>query len=224
MKLGWILIASACLTASCGDSTMNVETHDGVAVEPTSGGEPSAGDPQAAEPHDASANPAPDGASGWSARVVTSATGSSVVMEGPCATGRCALAPVPLGEGNVRPLGMIDLGGSPVSLDDEGLTPELASARLPAFVCTRAFGSTGRRSSYLVIVLARDGAARVVLSEETPGHVSSIGTSTERGPDALDIVFERTAMPSPGDAEFRPGPPMTDRFRLTGDAYTRVGE
>lgn len=221
MKLGWALVAAASIATSCGSGSENVETPVAGSTEPTGGGEPAGGNSQATDQHDDSAALAPV-ASGWTARVVPSATGSDVVMEGPCATGRCALAPVPIGEGTVRAIGMLDLAGPPMRLDSRELTTELASARLPAFVCVRSVGAEGSRSSYLVIVLARDGAARVVLSEETPGHVSSLGTSTERGPDALDIVFVRTAMPSAGDREFRPGPPLTDRFRLTGETYTRV--
>lgn len=212
---GWLFVA-ACLVASCGGET----------AEPVSSGQraEAGGESVAAAPSPRPADrPVPD--LRWTARIEPSASGSIVVMEGPCATGRCALAPVPIGEGNAHGLGMLDLAGPALPFDEEGLTPELESARLPAFVCGRTVENEGRRTSFFIIVLARDGIARVVLSEETPGHVSTLDTRTEPGPDALDIVFVRTAMPGPEtpDADYRPGPPLTHRFRLTPEGYVRVG-
>src|SRR5687767_4452669 len=103
-----MVVLASLLLSACGGSE-RVENED---RESGSGGEAASIDESTDEAVRAS-DPIPAPPPPWTARVVEAAAGSDVVIEGPCPTGQCTLAPVPLGPGTIRPLGMLDLAGDP---------------------------------------------------------------------------------------------------------------
>lgn len=151
---------------------------------------------------------------------------------GVCDGSYCLAEPVILGAGTVAELiATADLRGRArtISLYEENADLDCVDKNdcAPAMFFMTTHRTDHGESEYLTVVTAALNL-KVLLHDMLANRTATGGFSTSSieleasGGQLLDIRLNQSALPSPGDEDFRPGPPLSRTFRYRGDLYHAV--